>query len=39
LPAPVEAATYYVASEALTNVAKHADAKVVELNAAREDGC
>ena len=24
LPAPVEAAAYYIASEALTNVAKHA---------------
>jgi signal transduction histidine kinase len=38
LPAPVEAAAYYVASEALTNVAKHAHANVVELNAARENG-
>jgi signal transduction histidine kinase len=38
LPAPVEAAAYYFASEALTNVAKHAHANVVELNAAREDG-
>jgi len=38
LPAPVEAAAYYVASEALTNVAKHAQANVVELTAAREDG-
>ena len=37
LPAPVEAAAYYVASEALTNVAKHAHANVVELNAAREN--
>jgi signal transduction histidine kinase len=31
LPAPVEAAAYYIASEALTNVAKHAHAKVVHL--------
>jgi len=38
LPAPVEATAYYVASEALTNVAKHAHANVVELNAAREKG-
>jgi signal transduction histidine kinase len=38
LPAAVEAAAYYVASEALTNVAKHAQANVVELNAARESG-
>jgi len=37
LPAPVEATAYYVASEALTNVAKHAHANVVELNAAREN--
>jgi signal transduction histidine kinase len=38
LPAPVEAAAYYVASEALTNVAKHAHAKVVELIATRDNG-
>jgi signal transduction histidine kinase len=38
LPAPVEAAAYYVASEAITNVAKHAQANVVELKAARENG-
>jgi signal transduction histidine kinase len=38
LPAPVEAAAYYVASEALTNVAKHSQANVVELTAARENG-
>jgi len=38
LPGPVEATAYYVASEALTNVAKHAHANVVELNAAREKG-
>jgi signal transduction histidine kinase len=38
LPAPVEAAAYYIASEALTNVAKHAEASVVELIAANDDG-
>jgi signal transduction histidine kinase/putative methionine-R-sulfoxide reductase with GAF domain len=37
LPAPVEAAAYYVASEALTNVAKHAQASVVELTAVRKE--
>jgi signal transduction histidine kinase len=38
LPAPVEAAAYYIASEALTNVAKHAHANVVELTAAHDNG-
>jgi signal transduction histidine kinase/putative methionine-R-sulfoxide reductase with GAF domain len=38
LPGPVEAAAYYIASEALTNVAKHAHASVVELIAAHDDG-
>jgi signal transduction histidine kinase len=38
LPAPVEAAAYYIASEALTNVAKHAHASVVELIAAHGHG-
>ncbi len=38
LPADVEAAAYYIASEALTNVAKHAQATVVELIAGQEDG-
>jgi signal transduction histidine kinase len=33
LPAPIEAATYYVVSEALTNAAKHADASVVLVDA------
>ncbi|GAA2834223.1 CHASE3 domain-containing protein [Kribbella solani] len=31
LPAPIEAAAYYVVSEALTNAAKHADASVVHV--------
>jgi signal transduction histidine kinase len=38
LPAPVEAAAYYIVSEALTNVAKHAHANVVELTAALDGG-
>jgi signal transduction histidine kinase len=38
LPAPIETAAYYIASEALTNVAKHAHANVVELIAAHDDG-
>jgi signal transduction histidine kinase/uncharacterized protein YoaH (UPF0181 family) len=37
LPEPVEAAAYYIASEALTNVAKHAGATVVELTVAHDD--
>jgi signal transduction histidine kinase len=37
LPEPVEAAAYYIASEALTNVAKHAHANVVQLVAAHDD--
>ena len=38
LPSPVEAAAYYIASEALTNVAKHAQANLVELSAAQVNG-
>jgi GAF domain-containing protein len=38
LPTPVETAAYYIASEALTNVAKHAHANVVHLLAAHDDG-
>ncbi len=35
LPGPVEAAAYYVVSEALTNVAKYADATVVRIRVER----
>jgi signal transduction histidine kinase len=38
LPAPLEAAAYYIASEALTNVAKHAHANTVQLIASHDDG-
>jgi PAS domain S-box-containing protein len=38
LPAPVEAAAYYVVSEALANVAKYAHATEVAVRIAREDG-
>ncbi len=38
LPAPVEAAAYYVAAEALTNVAKHARANAVRIAVSRGNG-
>jgi signal transduction histidine kinase len=38
LPAPVEAAIYYVVSEALANVAKYAQASTVTVEVARADG-
>ena len=38
LPAPVEVAAYYLVSEALTNVAKYADAQTVTVRVAREHG-
>jgi PAS domain S-box-containing protein len=38
LPAPVEAAAYYVAAEALTNVAKHAEARTVRVTVSRGEG-
>jgi PAS domain S-box-containing protein len=37
-PAPVEAAAYFLVAEALTNVAKHADAGMVRLTAGRMNG-
>ncbi|HEY3560898.1 MAG TPA: CHASE3 domain-containing protein [Kribbella sp.] len=36
LPAPIEAAAYYVVSEALTNAAKHADASVAVVDVRHE---
>jgi signal transduction histidine kinase len=38
LPAPVEAATYYVVAEALTNVAKYASASAASVRVMRRDG-
>jgi signal transduction histidine kinase len=38
LPEPVEAATYYVVSEALTNAAKHSGASAVRVEVAGHDG-
>ena len=38
LPAPVEAAAYYVVSEALANVAKYADASSVRISVAQMNG-
>jgi signal transduction histidine kinase len=38
LPQPVELAAYFVASEALTNVAKYAHASVVAVDAHRSNG-
>ena len=38
LPAPIEAAAYYVVAEALTNVAKYANAKHATVRIMRADG-
>jgi signal transduction histidine kinase len=38
LPAPVEAAAFYVVAEALTNVAKYAEASSVQVSIARSNG-
>jgi signal transduction histidine kinase len=38
LPEPLEVAAYFVASEALANVSKHADASQVKISLARRDG-
>jgi signal transduction histidine kinase len=39
LPAPIEVAAYYLASEALANAAKHAHASGIEISLATRDGC
>ena len=38
LPEPIEAAAYYVVSEAITNVVKHAEASSVDVRVAAVDG-
>jgi signal transduction histidine kinase len=38
LPERVEVTAYYVVSEALTNVAKHANASAVKVDVDRDDG-
>jgi signal transduction histidine kinase len=38
LPEPVEAAAYYLIAEAITNVAKHAQASHVAVSVRRDDG-
>jgi signal transduction histidine kinase len=38
MPEPIEVAAYYVASEALTNSAKHAQASRVEVSLATRNG-
>jgi signal transduction histidine kinase len=38
LPAPVEAAAYFVVAEAITNVARYAQATHAEVEVSREDG-
>jgi signal transduction histidine kinase len=38
LPAPIEAAAYFVACEALANAVKHANASTITISAVRADG-
>jgi signal transduction histidine kinase len=38
LPEPVEVTAYYVTAEALTNVAKHASASLIQVDLDTEDG-
>jgi signal transduction histidine kinase len=38
LPEPIETAAYYVVSEALTNIAKHAHASAADVEVASRDG-
>jgi signal transduction histidine kinase len=38
LSEPIELAAYYVVSEALTNVAKHAEATVIDVRVAADSG-
>jgi PAS domain S-box-containing protein len=38
LPAQVEAAAYYIVAEAITNVAKYAQARAVSVSVSRQDG-
>jgi signal transduction histidine kinase len=38
MPAPVESAAYFTVAEALTNVAKYAQASYARVQAHREDG-
>jgi signal transduction histidine kinase len=38
LPEPLEVAAYYVVSESLTNIAKHAQAKVARVEIVKENG-
>ncbi len=37
-PTPVESAAYFIVAEALTNIAKHSDAKHARVNVSRDDG-
>jgi PAS domain S-box-containing protein len=38
-PAPIESAAYFVVAEALTNVAKYAQARQAHVRATQDDGC